>query len=123
MQPLPKRFISLETVVHYFQLLLILSTDVQEEIIGVLLGNWQPRNASNPFARDQSVAVVEAVCILTRSDKRKDRVEISPIQLHLAVVEAEKIEKELGRQICVVGWYHSHPHITVFPSHIGKCQS
>ncbi|KAI8582901.1 hypothetical protein K450DRAFT_225371 [Umbelopsis ramanniana AG] len=76
------------------------------------------RNASNPFSRDQSVAVVEAVCILTRSDKRKDRVEISPIQLHLAVVEAEKIEKELGRQICVVGWYHSHPHITVFPSHI-----
>ncbi|CAO3662413.1 unnamed protein product [Umbelopsis vinacea] len=53
-----------------------------------------------------------------RSDKRKDRVEISPIQLHLAVVEAEKIEMELGRKICVVGWYHSHPHITVFPSHI-----
>lgn len=35
------------------------------------------------------MAVVEAVCILTRSDKRKDRVEISPLQLHLAVVEAE----------------------------------
>ncbi|KAH8551219.1 JAB1/Mov34/MPN/PAD-1 ubiquitin protease-domain-containing protein [Umbelopsis sp. PMI_123] len=90
----------------------------KEEIIGVLLGSWQPRNISNPFSRDQSVAVVEAVCVLTRSDKRRDRVEISPVQLHLAVVEAEKIEKELGRQICVVGWYHSHPHITVFPSHI-----
>lgn len=20
----------------------------------------------------------------------------------------------------VVGWYHSHPHITVWPSHVGK---
>lgn len=101
---------------------------------------------------------------MTRSDKRKDRVEISPIQLHLAVVEAEvrlsslgsrtikhihehsviienrkgtgaedmhsRMGKEMTRSIVFDnGWlltnmmfvpqYHSHPHITVFPSHIG----
>ncbi|KAG2184489.1 hypothetical protein INT43_000398 [Umbelopsis isabellina] len=90
----------------------------KEEIIGVLLGNWQEKNTSNPFSRDQAVAVVEAVCILTRSDKRKDRVEISPLQLHLAVVEAEKVEKELGRKICVVGWPSSYHCVSVSYRHV-----
>jgi proteasome lid subunit RPN8/RPN11 len=25
-----------------------------------------------------------------------------------------------GRITRVIGWYHSHPHITVMPSHVGK---
>jgi proteasome lid subunit RPN8/RPN11 len=30
--------------------------------------------------------------------------------------EAEKLSKQAGFQIDVIGWYHSHPNITVFPS-------
>lgn len=26
-----------------------------------------------------------------------------------------------GRTTRVIGWYHSHPHITVLPSHVGEC--
>lgn len=26
----------------------------------------------------------------------------------------------MGRTTRVIGWYHSHPHITVLPSHVGK---
>ncbi len=26
-----------------------------------------------------------------------------------------------GKALRVIGWYHSHPHITVFPSHVGAC--
>eukprot|EP00897_Mesotaenium_endlicherianum_P008040 jgi/Mesen1/7264/ME000373S06337 len=26
-----------------------------------------------------------------------------------------------GRTTRVIGWYHSHPHITVLPSHVGAC--
>ena len=27
---------------------------------------------------------------------------------------------QLGHDTRVVGWYHSHPHITVLPSHVGE---
>lgn len=27
---------------------------------------------------------------------------------------------EVGRPTRVIGWYHSHPHITVMPSHVGE---
>lgn len=30
---------------------------------------------------------------------------------------------ETGRTTRVIGWYHSHPHITVLPSHVGKSWS
>lgn len=49
-----------------------------------------------------------------------DRVEISPLQLSAAAQEAEKLSIELGKPIRVLGWYHSHPHITVQPSHVGR---
>ncbi|XP_072733558.1 lys-63-specific deubiquitinase BRCC36 isoform X2 [Ciconia boyciana] len=82
---------------------------------------------------------IHSVIILRRSDKRKDRVEISPEQLSAASTEAEisfsrdssKLASEVvclgplfrlaemtGRPMRVVGWYHSHPHITVWPSHV-----
>ena len=38
---------------------------------------------------NRAIASVEGVSLLTRSDKRKDRVEIAPEQLHLAALEAE----------------------------------
>lgn len=58
--------------------------------------------------------------ILRRSDKKKDRVEISPDQLLKATMEAERLTRESEQTVRVVGWYHSHPHITVFPSHVGN---
>ncbi|XP_050569359.1 lys-63-specific deubiquitinase BRCC36 isoform X2 [Cygnus atratus] len=64
------------------------------------------------------VVHVHSVIILRRSDKRKDRVEISPEQLSAASTEAERLAEMTGRPMRVVGWYHSHPHITVWPSHV-----
>ncbi|NXY56444.1 BRCC3 deubiquitinase, partial [Callaeas wilsoni] len=66
---------------------------------------------------------IHSVIILRRSDKRKDRVEISPEQLSAASTEAEisfsRDSSRLARRpMRVVGWYHSHPHITVWPSHV-----
>lgn len=37
----------------------------------------------------RALARIHAVSLLTRSDKRKDRVEIAPEQLHLAACAAE----------------------------------
>lgn len=31
-----------------------------------------------------------------------------------------RLAEMTGRPMRVVGWYHSHPHITVWPSHVGK---
>jgi BRCA1/BRCA2-containing complex subunit 3 len=68
----------------------------------------------------KKVAHISAVVMLRRSDKRKDRVEISPEQLTNAAIQADKLTHELGQPVRVLGWYHSHPHITVWPSHVGK---
>lgn len=56
--------------------------------------------------------------MLQRSDKRKDRVEISTEQLHAAMMKTSELSEILGESINVLGWYHSHPHITVQPSHV-----
>uniref|UniRef100_A0A2K5M0I5 MPN domain-containing protein n=1 Tax=Cercocebus atys TaxID=9531 RepID=A0A2K5M0I5_CERAT len=55
---------------------------------------------------------IHSVIILRRSGKGKDRVKISPEQPSARVAELT------GRPIRVAGWYHSHPHITVWPSHV-----
>ncbi|KAL9540745.1 hypothetical protein MBANPS3_009512 [Mucor bainieri] len=93
---------------------------------------------NNPYHKTKSVAHVKYISFLTRSDKRKDRVEIAPESLHLAALEAEasccvdvgsllsdidcvsiqEFGKKIGKPMMVIGWYHSHPHITVFPSHV-----
>jgi BRCA1/BRCA2-containing complex subunit 3 len=57
--------------------------------------------------------------ILQRVDRRKDRVEISSDQLSSATSWAETAAKQSNRPLRVLGWYHSHPHITVWPSHVG----
>lgn len=84
-----------------------LSTE-KEEVMGLLLGEIDSRK----------VAHISAVVMLRRSDKRKDRVEISPEQLTNAAIQADKLTHELGQPMRVLGWYHSHPHITVWPSHV-----
>uniref|UniRef100_A0A8C9L3S4 BRCA1/BRCA2-containing complex subunit 3 n=1 Tax=Pavo cristatus TaxID=9049 RepID=A0A8C9L3S4_PAVCR len=100
-----------------------LSTE-KEEVMGLCIGEV-PRSALAVTLKEQSFSLyqvdtsrivhIHSVIILRRSDKRKDRVEISPEQLSAASTEAEI---SFGRPMRVVGWYHSHPHITVWPSHV-----
>lgn len=87
-----------------------LSTD-KEEVMGLLIGNVTEID-------DKRVSNVSGVIMLCRSDKKMDRVEISPEQLSDAATQAEDMAVNLGRPMRVLGWYHSHPHITVWPSHI-----
>ncbi|NWT58479.1 BRCC3 deubiquitinase, partial [Erythrocercus mccallii] len=122
-----------------------LSTE-KEEVMGLCIGEvppaeGRPRGGAGGGAAcagcglrgavDTSRIVhIHSVIILRRSDKRKDRVEISPEQLSAASTEAEisfsrgssrlarKLAEMTGRPMRVVGWYHSHPHITVWPSHV-----
>lgn len=84
-----------------------LSTE-KEEVMGLCIGEVDT----------DRIVHIHSVIILRRSDKRKDRVEISPEQLSAASTEAERLAEMTGRPMRVVGWYHSHPHITVWPSHV-----
>lgn len=81
----------------------------KEEVMGVLLGELQ---------EEEKTVLVRGVSIMRRIDKRADRVEISPEQLTAIVIDTERLSGKSGHQLRVVGWYHSHPHITVLPSHI-----
>eukprot|EP01100_Stratorugosa_tubuloviscum_P003381 TRINITY_DN1818_c0_g3_i1.p1 TRINITY_DN1818_c0_g3~~TRINITY_DN1818_c0_g3_i1.p1 ORF type:complete len:260 (+),score=106.51 TRINITY_DN1818_c0_g3_i1:90-869(+) len=82
-------------------------TTENEEVMGLLLGSVSDK-----------VVQVWSVSVLSRVDKRKDRVEFQPEQLATVTAEAEKLSFSLGQNVRVVGWYHSHPHITVHPSHV-----
>ncbi|GIX94305.1 hypothetical protein CEXT_391991 [Caerostris extrusa] len=99
--------VNLSTDVYFVCLNHAMSTD-GEEIVGLLVGEVD----------ENRVAHVSAVVLLRRSDKRKDRVEISPEQLSSASTEAERLACILKRPIRVIGWYHSHPKLTVWPSPI-----
>ena len=44
--------------------------------------------------------------------------EIDPESLSEAMNEADKLAQVTGVNTDVVGWYHSHPNITVFPSQV-----
>ena len=79
-----------------------LSTEHQE-IMGLLLGS---------LVKNNTEAFIERSMVLSRKDKKKDRVEVSYADLGLASTVAEDLS------LRVVGWYHSHPHITVLPSHV-----
>lgn len=70
--------------------------------------------------QETAVSYITAYKILHRSDKQPDRVEISPEQLCLASAYAEQLQHRLKKPMRVLGWYHSHPHITVWPSHVGE---
>jgi len=86
-----------------------LSTE-REEIMGLLVGELTGDH--------EEVCEITNLLIIKRVDKRKDRVEISPEQLAQASTEAERIGHECQKGLRIVGWYHSHPHITVWPSHV-----
>lgn len=84
-------------------------TTEKEEIMGVLIGDV------NELAE---CSMISAMYILHRADKQADRVEISVEQLVSASTYAENLMNNLKSSLRVVGWYHSHPHITVLPSHV-----
>ena len=44
--------------------------------------------------------------------------ETSPEQIARSSAHAERLSRETGVRTRIVGWYHSHPHITVLPSHV-----
>ncbi|CAK7356578.1 unnamed protein product [Dovyalis caffra] len=91
-----------------------LSTET-EEILGLLLGDIE-------YAKNGNVtALIWGASPQSRSDRRKDRVETKPEQLAAASAQAEisfNCSSSTGRTTRVIGWYHSHPHITVLPSHV-----
>lgn len=86
-------------------------TTEREEVMGLLLGEIVERDST-------MVSIIRDIIILRRSCKEKDRVEISPEQLVEASQNAEQVQLETGIPTRVIGWYHSHPHITVLPSHV-----
>ncbi|NXP06632.1 BRCC3 deubiquitinase, partial [Thinocorus orbignyianus] len=118
-----------------------LSTE-KEEVMGLCIGEVPAPGGGCPGdavggVDTSRIVHIHSVIILRRSDKRKDRVEISPEQLSAASTEAEisfsresskpasevvclrpLLAEMTGRPMRVVGWYHSHPHITVWPSHV-----
>ncbi|KAK7335974.1 hypothetical protein VNO80_28145 [Phaseolus coccineus] len=88
-----------------------LSTET-EEIMGLLLGDVQHSKNGNV------TALIWGASPQTRSDRRKDRVETNPEQLAAASALADRMTTATGTTTRVIGWYHSHPHITVLPSHV-----
>ncbi|XP_043788312.1 lys-63-specific deubiquitinase BRCC36-like isoform X3 [Apis laboriosa] len=98
--------VELQTDVYMVCLQHALSTE-KFEVMGLLIGDTE-----------DNVARIVAVIILRHLDKKKDRVEISTEQLLKAVGEADRLSEELKRPVRILGWYHSHPHITVWPSHL-----
>ena len=77
----------------------------QEEVMGMLFGQ-------KTLGLDGIVIEIHSLRIVPRLDKRKDRVEISDDQMVKTLQEAEE------QKLQIVGWYHSHPNITVWPSHV-----
>ncbi|KAJ3321246.1 BRCA1 BRCA2-containing complex, subunit 3 [Boothiomyces sp. JEL0866] len=91
--------VTIDASVHLLLSTFALSNEM-EEVAAMLLGSTE-----------EDVYITSCV-FLVRKDKRKDRVEISSEQLSEAMEKAEK----LGLR--VIGWMHSHPKITVYPSHV-----
>lgn len=89
-------------------------TTEREEVMGLLLGDIDGDAAGG----GGQVARVWKLSFQRRVDRRPDRVEISPEQLAAASDEAARWSEVSRRTTRVIGWYHSHPHITVLPSHV-----
>jgi len=102
-----------------------------EEIMGLLIGtveagdplggqlNGGGGNNAHSQASPSTVVNVLTSMVLIRSDKRKDRVEIPIETMAEVATKVEKLAEEFGiPELRVIGWYHSHPHITALPSHV-----
>lgn len=82
-------------------------TTDEEEVLGLLFGEVGP-----------TLVKIWGSLSLRRNCKEKDRVEVEDIQLSNAMEQADELS-QLVRQNCTLrGWFHSHPKITVFPSHV-----
>jgi BRCA1/BRCA2-containing complex subunit 3 len=82
-----------------------LSTEHQE-IMGLLLGHLDVSGSND------TIASIERSIVLTRKDRQKDRVEVSYDHLAMASTVAESLSHVDQSEMRVIGWYHSHPHIT-----------
>lgn len=121
---------SLEEVVVIFPVLESLIAHAftleREECVGLLLGHLSeiPKNTGDNSTEKRFKAVVTGLYVLRRSDRRRDRVEVSSEQVAGAskYLETHVNKASLNRQQSpltqVIGWYHSHPHITCRPSHV-----
>ena len=89
-------------------------TTETEEIMGLLLGDVVDTGEQRLQARIWSVSLHRR----EQGARSEDLVEISPEQLAAASGEADLLSQQLGIQTRVVGWYHSHPHLSVVPSHV-----
>ena len=78
-----------------------------EEILGLLFGDY-----------DGKIVRIWGLHSLIRNCKEKDRVEVEDLQLSSAMNQAEELSNKLGQECSLKGWYHSHPHITIWPSHV-----
>jgi BRCA1/BRCA2-containing complex subunit 3 len=97
----------------------------REEVMGVLLGEMIPApHDENGGARRGKTARIWATKVIQRKDKRPDRVEIAPEHLYVATEHAERVTSLCKRHTRVLGWYHSHPRITPYPSAVDlNCQA
>lgn len=78
-----------------------------QEIMGLCMG----RITNN-------IAYVERALMIARKHKQKDRVEVSVEDLGKASEIAEHISGIDEKEMRIIAWYHSHPHITCPPSHV-----
>ncbi|KRX70093.1 Diacylglycerol kinase epsilon, partial [Trichinella sp. T6] len=87
----------------------------REEVMGLLIG----------YTDEQTGCChVTNTVQLKRLVKRSDRVEMTPETLSEAITYADNLnavndsldESVRKKPVRVIGWYHSHPHITVYPS-------
>jgi BRCA1/BRCA2-containing complex subunit 3 len=89
----------------------VLLTD-SEEVMGLLLGQ-----VKTDITGDQVITILSTTSI-SRKCKEKDRVEFDEMQIAKASELADTLSKEHNAEINIVGWYHSHPKITVPPSNV-----
>uniref|UniRef100_A0A0D9WJ95 MPN domain-containing protein n=1 Tax=Leersia perrieri TaxID=77586 RepID=A0A0D9WJ95_9ORYZ len=89
-------------------------TTEAEEIMGLLFGDIKHSS------RGGVTAVIWGASPQMRCERKKDRVEVNPELLAAASAEAEVMSATIGVKTRVIGWYHSHPHITVQPSHVDE---
>ena len=86
-------------------------TTEKEEIMGIYLGNVIESD-------NQQIIEIYSSVSLSRICKEKDRVELDEEQLLKAREYADELSEKHNLSIKIVGWYHSHPKITVPPSHV-----
>jgi BRCA1/BRCA2-containing complex subunit 3 len=94
-------------------------TSEREECVGLLFGCVVPSISATNTAVTR--ALVSGLYVLRRADRRPDRVEVNSEQVAGATKYLEKWQQDAGyinSQLRVIGWYHSHPHITTHASHI-----